>query len=239
MTGGAGTAGGVRTSGRLRRTRLLTAASVIVVVLAGAAAVGANVGILDSAAETPTGKLSAAGELTGAGGASAAGGSSPAGVPSPVSSVVVPGSGARQFAVDAAGTVTVSGSAGGLRLESVAPASGWRWTATQSTAWMLLITFTDGTRILEFVASSAADGTVSATVTEPGSSATGSSARAASSVAAGSGTATGTASSTSDDSDDDDDDEERSGSIRNGSGSSGSGSSGSRSGRFDGGDDDD
>ena len=48
---------------RIGRTRLVTVASVLAVGLAGAVAVGANVGILDSASNTTVGNVSAVGDL--------------------------------------------------------------------------------------------------------------------------------------------------------------------------------
>jgi hypothetical protein len=150
------------------RTRLVTIVSIVAVSLAGAAAVSANVGILDKASDSSVGNLSATGDLT-----------TPstqvidvylpkdAAAPTTVTSVPAVASVAvQEFAVDAAGTVAVASTGTGLRLDSVTPNAGWTWALTQSSPSDLTVTLTDGTRTLEFVAT-AVDGKVVATVNEP------------------------------------------------------------------------
>jgi hypothetical protein len=149
------------------RTRLITVVSVVAVGIAGATAVSANLGILDAAANSNVGTVSAAGDLT----------APPTSVidvylPSQTSTtaaVGVPGAaaGAQEFAVDVAGTVAVSSTPTGLRLDSVTPTAGWTWSLTQSSPTELLVTMTNGARTLEFTASAAADGTIAASVNEP------------------------------------------------------------------------
>jgi hypothetical protein len=150
------------------RTRLITIASVVAIGVAGATAIGANIGILNAASNNEVGNLSAAGDLT----------------PSTqVVDVYLDGQGAtttlapvtpsataagvQEFTVDTAGTVAVATTDTGLRLDSVAPAAGWTWTLSQTSTTELMVSFTDGTRTLEFVATVSADGNIVASVNEP------------------------------------------------------------------------
>ncbi|MEQ8718650.1 MAG: hypothetical protein RIE08_13655 [Acidimicrobiales bacterium] len=149
------------------RTRLVTIVSVFAVVLAGATAVSANIGILDNASDSPVGNVSAAGDLT-----------TPsaqvvdvylpdtsAAEPS-TSTSVADADGVQEFAVDTAGTVAVATTDAGVRLEWVAPAPGWSWNLAQSDPSTLTVTMTDGSRALDFTAVSNADGTITASVSE-------------------------------------------------------------------------
>ncbi|MFN8023387.1 MAG: hypothetical protein U0Q03_17805 [Acidimicrobiales bacterium] len=145
------------------RTRLITLVSIAVVGVAGATAVSANLGILDTAADSPVGQASAVGDVT---------------APQVVEVTLPPAApaataaplaadGVQEFAVDVAGTVGVVATADGVRLDRVTPSSGWSWTSTQSAPTTLLVTMTDGSRTFEFTATSAADGTIAADVVEP------------------------------------------------------------------------
>lgn len=136
-------------------TRLVTVLSIAAVGLAGATAVGANIGILDSASDSPVGKASMTGEPT----------TSPTRIVAADRSVVA--GEIQQFAVDVAGTVALVSSDSELRLEDVFPATGWTWTLVQSSENALQIIFTDGNRTLEFSATAASDGTLSTFVGEP------------------------------------------------------------------------
>jgi hypothetical protein len=149
------------------RTRLITIVSVVAVGIAGASAVSANLGILDAAANSDVGSVSAAGDLT----------PPPASVidvylpaqtattmAAPVAGIAPAG---QEFAVDVAGTVTVSSTPTGLRLDSVTPTAGWTWNLTQSSPAELMVTMTNGARTLEFTASTTADGNIAASVNEP------------------------------------------------------------------------
>lgn len=151
------------------RTRLITIVSIVAVGLAGAAAVSANIGILDAASDSDVGTVSAAGDLT-----------PPATevidvylpdqTSSTMSSTAAPAAdatGVQEFTVDAAGTVAVVSAATGLRLESVTPATGWTWGLTQTSQTELMVTMTDGVRTLEFVATKTEDGNIAASVNEP------------------------------------------------------------------------
>lgn len=135
---------------------MVTVLSVVAVGLAGAAAVGANIGILGSASDSSEDLL----------------------VSTPSSQVVdvyLPSTsnalgsvtGAQRFVVDAAGTVALTTTEGGLALDEVLPSPGWNWTLVQSASSSLMVTFTNGVRTLEFTASSARDGAISTSVSEP------------------------------------------------------------------------
>lgn len=134
----------------------MTVLSILAVGLAGAAAVGANIGILDSASD---GSIS-----------------EDSGDVAPSTQVVdvylppttgATADGAQRFLVDSAGTVALTTTAAGLALEEVVPTPDWSWTLVQSESTSLLVTFTDGTRTLEFTASTTGDGTISTFVSEP------------------------------------------------------------------------
>jgi hypothetical protein len=142
------------------RTRIITVVSMLAVGVTGAVAIGANVGILNAASSTKVGTVTAA-DLTTPNSqtvdvylpSTTAGGSTAAGV--------------QDFAVDAAGSVAIASTPTGIRLDSATPAVGWTWSLSQSSAQQLTVTFTNGVRTLEFVATQNADGTVSAAVNEP------------------------------------------------------------------------
>ena len=151
------------------RTRLITAASIVAVVLAGAAAVSANVGILDSASDSSVGNASAAGDL--------------ADPSSRVLDVYLPDEvddgdddpREQTYEVDVAGKVTVRSTDDGLSLDEVDPEDGWRWTSEQPDATHLVVVLTNGTRTFELHAARNDDGTITARVTEPIDDPTGSS----------------------------------------------------------------
>jgi len=143
----------------MKRTQILTAAAIVAVGISGAIAVAANVGIMNAADDASVGNVASATDLM-----------------PPDTQVVdvylgpdnTTATGGQEFAVDTAGSVTVSSSAvGAIRLDSVAPAAGWSWTLTQTDTSSLLVTFTNGSRTLEFTATAGADGTIMAKVNEP------------------------------------------------------------------------
>lgn len=136
------------------RTRLITILSIVGVAVAGAAAVAANVGILDSVADSSV-NAGPANEIFPPG--------------TQVVDVYLPDSldnAAQEFDVEAAGTVSVIPTASGVALEMVTPALGWQWTLAQSDPQALTVTFTDGVSTLEFVATKSVDGTIAASVGE-------------------------------------------------------------------------
>lgn len=152
------------------RTKIITVASIGAVGLASIFAIGANLGILASADESKVGTVAAAGDL----------------LPvdtrvvdvyldeqgNPLPSDLAASDGSQRFTVDSAGTVDVSSQGGTARVDLVTPASGW--TATPSaTASGVAVTFTDGSRTLEFTATVGPDSTLTGDVTEsPGATST-------------------------------------------------------------------
>lgn len=149
------------------RTRLITVVSVFAVGLAGAAALSANLGILQTASDSPVGNISATGDL--AGPTQVIDVVLPDTTAAAVSAIAAPGAdpAAQQFAVDVAGTVSVLATDAGLRLDGVVPAAGWTWNLAQSEPMSLVVTMTNGTRTFEFAATTTGDGTIEARVSEP------------------------------------------------------------------------
>ncbi len=154
------------------RTSLVTAVAVAGVLIAGTAAVAANIGILNASNDSSIGSLSATDDLL------------PSttldpGVPMVVelaapalesttteapTTTVAPGA---SYVVDEAGTVSVTSSPAGLALLDAAANPGWTPTATQPDAMSLRVAFDNGTRTVVFTATLSADGTIVADVTEP------------------------------------------------------------------------
>jgi hypothetical protein len=158
-----------------KRTSFITAGAVTGVLLAGTAAVGANIGILNAADNGNVGDLNAAVEVT-----------TPT-VPTSVEPQVIdvyveepaettPMGTAlsttaseaitQEFAVDDAGTVSVRSTGTGVLLDGVVVAEGWSWTAGQ-TEQGLEVRFTSADSEYVFYASLAEDGTIVARVDEP------------------------------------------------------------------------
>jgi hypothetical protein len=150
----------------MSRKSMITAAAIAGVVVAAGAAIGANIGLLSAADDGGIGSLSATGGVAPNDtrvvdvylddSASTAPPSSTAPTPEGVS-----------FAVDPAGTVSVVETADGIRLGDVVENAGWTWRLVQADASAVTVTFTDGTRRLEFSASIEPDGSIAAGVTEP------------------------------------------------------------------------
>lgn len=142
---------------------MITVASIIAVSMAALFAVGANLGILNSADETNVGSVSAASDLIPAGSDvvdvyldQQGTRPDPAGVNSTTS---------RTFQVDQAGTVTVSTVDGRAQVDSIDPATGWTGRAVQASGADVSVSFTDGTQTLEFVATANPDATITGDVT--------------------------------------------------------------------------
>lgn len=150
------------------RTRLVTIVSIVAVSLAGATAVSANIGILNSASDSPVGDASVTGDLSGAAtevvDVYLADTST-----STVSTSTLPGGAtvAQQYIVDVAGKVFLASAETGLRLDHVEPATGWTWTLAQDDPNALQVTMTNGIRTFEFQATRGPDGTIAASVNEP------------------------------------------------------------------------
>lgn len=138
----------------MKRNQLLTAAAIVAVGISGAIAVAANVGIMNAADNTKVGQVSAASDLL-----------TSSTLPIGTDSTLPDGS--QQFVVDAAGTVNVSSTASSIHLIGAKPAPGWSWWLTQTQTDSLLVTFTNGTRTLQFNASADGNGTITAQVSEP------------------------------------------------------------------------
>lgn len=146
-----------------RRNALITAGSVAAVVLTAATAVGANMGILSSADESPLGNLAA---------------NVPVAVTEPevidvyVDDAAIPSDTAaglvsQEFAVDAAGTVVLNSTSAALRLGAVNATDGWTWSSNQISDSELIVTFVSDSGTLELVAALGPDGSIQARVDQP------------------------------------------------------------------------
>lgn len=146
-----------------RRNAMITAASVAAVVLTAATAVGANMGILSSADESPLGTLAA---------------NVPVAVTepevvdiylddAPAPTDTTTGFVSQEFAVDAAGSVVLDSTSSTLRLGAVNANDGWTWSSSQTSDSELIVTFVSDSATLELVAALGPDGTVQARVDQP------------------------------------------------------------------------
>jgi hypothetical protein len=141
------------------RTSLVTAAAIAGVLVAGTAAVAANIGILNAADSSTFGELSVTDELVSAG-ASATGVATTA-ITTPTAG------GVQRYDIDTAGSVWVATTTSGLAIDHVEAASGWSSALSQSDLGSLQVDFTNGDRTIVFTATLADDGRVVADVTEP------------------------------------------------------------------------
>lgn len=142
----------------IRKTAAITAASIAGVIIAGGAAVGANIGILNAADDNSLGQLSA--ELPIAAAESETSAISIAGDPSPSASF-------QSFDVDVAGTVELETDGDLLVVAGVRTNEGWAWVNTTTDPGTVTITFMSDTDRLEFAAAVNADGTITAAVDRP------------------------------------------------------------------------
>ncbi len=157
----------------IKKTASVTAASIAGVILAGGAAIGANVGILQAADSGPLGELSAEVAAT----------TTTIDLPPTTeefqtdSSVVdtasqetLPQAGEstiQSFAIDAAGTIDLEVAEGALVIGNVSTNPGWTWVPGQATSDTVAVTFTSGGDVFEFSAMLQPDGTISANVDQP------------------------------------------------------------------------
>ncbi len=146
-----------------RRNALITAGSVAAVVLTAATAVGANMGILSSADESPLGTLAATVPVAV---------TEPEVVDiylddAPAPADTTTGFVSQEFAVDAAGTVVLDSTSSTLRLGPVNANDGWTWSSSQTSDTELIVTFVSDSATLELVATLGPDGTVQARVDQP------------------------------------------------------------------------
>ncbi len=149
------------------RTSLVTAAAIAGVLLAGTAAVAANIGILNAADSSAIGDLAATDELLPVAGA---------GIPTvkveapeapTTTTTMPPASGAQQYDIEDAGTVWIMTTTSGLALDHVVAEPDWNSTLSQGDPRSLQVDFTNGTRTIVFTAVLADDGSVAVDVTEP------------------------------------------------------------------------
>mgnify|MGYP001817211930 CR=1 FL=1 len=159
-----------------RRTALISAASVVGVVLAGATAVGANIGILDQADNSGIGELSAAADTTAV---------EPRVIdvqldpqsPSPTivrldtadtaDTEASDDTAPQPFIVEDAGVVSLEATADGIRISEVTPNGGWTWIDNEPGDGTVSITFDSDDATYVFTASLAEDGSVLAAVEQP------------------------------------------------------------------------
>ena len=143
----------------LKKRTVVTALSIAAIVVAGGAAVAANVGILNAADNTPMGTLSAEADLAtvAAPSSSSTAAATPAGTP-------------QRFVVESAGQVEVLRDGAKLTLGEVLPSAGWQARPGAVTSDSAEVTFTSGTGELVFTATLAGDGTVTGAAKRPGQS---------------------------------------------------------------------
>jgi hypothetical protein len=143
------------------RTSLITTVAIAGVIVAGGAAIAANIGILSAADSSALGELSAT-ELV----ATAPESTSPDTTTS--TSTTTPAVGATSdYVVDDAGMVSVLASDSGLALVTATANDGWTPALSQNEPTSLTVVFTNGSRTVVFSATLGADGSIVADVTEP------------------------------------------------------------------------
>jgi hypothetical protein len=152
------------------RTTLVTAAAIAGVLIAGTAAVAANIGILNAADDSALGELAATDELLPP--APTLGPTTVATVATtaPSSTVVettLPTGVAQQYDIEGAGSVWLMTTTSGLALDHVVAVPGWSPLLSQGDLRALRVDFTNGDRTIVFTASLGGDGTVVVDVTEP------------------------------------------------------------------------
>ncbi len=144
------------------RTSLITTVAIAGVIVAGGAAIAANIGILSAADSSALGELSAT-ELV-----AAAPESTLADTTTSTTSTITPAVGATSdYVVDDAGMVSLLASDSGLTLVTATANDGWTPALSQSEPASLTVVFTNGGRTVVFSATLGADGSIVADVTEP------------------------------------------------------------------------
>jgi len=146
----------------------VTAAAIAGVLIAGTAAIAANIGILNAADDSAIGELAATDSLLPA----AAAGTPIVEVeapeaPSTTSTTTLPANGAQQYDIEDTGSVWILTTTSGLALDHVVTEPGWNSTLSQGDPRSLQLDFTNGTRTIVFTAVLADDGSVVVDVTEP------------------------------------------------------------------------
>ena len=169
--------------------------------VAGTAAIAANIGILNAADSSAIGDLAATDELLPAPGTDAD--TAPVTVagfetPTTTSASAMPAAGvAQQYDIADTATVWVLATRSGIALDHVVAEPGWTPALSQSDLRSLRVDFTSGDRTIVFTAALGDDGLVVADVTEP------TTVVAATSAAATAPNATGTVPTVADHHDDD------------------------------------
>jgi hypothetical protein len=167
----------------MKRTALVTAASIAAVVITGTAAVGANIGILSSADDSPVGDLSATTASTAApievvvevATPEPLASTDPTAQPTAKPAVGAadqdpPGSAIRTeaFQVDQAGTVVVAVDGRTVQVASVEPEPGWTWTPDDDVADDTLdVRLGSGSDVLVLHVEVRPDGTLDARIDRP------------------------------------------------------------------------
>lgn len=152
------------------RTSLLTAVAIAGVLVAGTAAVAANIGILNAADNSTIGELTATDGLLPDLAADAGIPTSAAGeAPLPPSTTVTARAddSVQQYDIAGTGAVWVMTTSSGLTLDHVVAAPGWTAALSQGDLRSLQVEFTNVERTVVFTASLGDDGTVVVDVTEP------------------------------------------------------------------------
>ena len=152
-----------------RRTTLLSAVAVSAVVLAGGAAVAANIGILGAANNDSIGQLTASGGIGFADPAPTVPASTD--VAQPIETVATPtpasapASGDTElFRVGDVGLVAVVRTTDGIALVDVTPEPGWSWAPSTGADGQLVVTFAAGNDRYVFTAELGPDGMIAARV---------------------------------------------------------------------------
>jgi hypothetical protein len=138
------------------RTALIGAASLAAVVVAGVAAVGANLGILGAIDHGPIGELSAANLMT----------TEPPTIGAAVEDPGRPAADGQPFTVGSAGAVWLLSDGTDLQIDRVQPNPGWSWTSSPASPGEVRVDFSSGGHRVAFLAVHNADGTITARADE-------------------------------------------------------------------------
>lgn len=151
------------------RTSFVTAAAIAAVLVAGSAAVAANIGILNAADSSAIGDLAATDELLPATGTAPATPTAMVEAPVIPSTVTTmpPTTGPQRYDIANTGSVWVMTTTSGLALDHVVAEPAWISAVSQGDLRSLRVDFTNGDRTIVFTAALADDGSVVVDVTEP------------------------------------------------------------------------
>lgn len=147
----------------------MTAAAIAAVLVAGSAAVAANIGILNAADNSAIGDLAATDELLPAAGAAPATPTAMVDATATPSTVTTmpPATGPQRYDIANTGSVWVMTTTSGLALDHVVAEPAWTSVLSQGDLRSLRVDFTNGDRMIVFTAALADDGSVVVDVTEP------------------------------------------------------------------------